>query len=194
MARVTFVKSARKDNPVAKKGESYYWWKPMIGGRGGAKRYSKERPSRSQLTQSDFLGQLYAIEDDAIGKAEGSDDLRGAGESLRELGQEEQGKFDNMPEGLQQGDTGQMIEERAQGCESWADEIDTIADSLDEGLEALETLEGEWADYDNAVAEYDEDSDNDEPEEPSEERPSDDAHNELIAEKVGEANDANPGL
>lgn len=29
MARLHFVKSARKDNPSAevKKGESYYWWK-----------------------------------------------------------------------------------------------------------------------------------------------------------------------
>ena len=43
MPRVHHVKSARKDNPVAKKGESYYWWKFRYGG----KRYSKTpRPGR----------------------------------------------------------------------------------------------------------------------------------------------------
>lgn len=52
MAKVHFVKSAQKDNPVAKKGESYYWWKPMVGGRGGAKRYSKDRPSTPSSEQS----------------------------------------------------------------------------------------------------------------------------------------------
>lgn len=197
MARVTFVKSARKDNPVAKKGESYYWWKPMVGGRGGAKRYSKERPTRSQLTQSDFLGQLYAIEDDQITKASEPQELKDAAEALRELGQEEQGKFDNMPDGLQQGDTGQMIEERAQSCESWADELDTIADAWESELEALKALGEEWDQYDTACSEYEEKSEEeqegeDEPEEPSEERPGDDAETDLAGEKIEEALSASP--
>jgi hypothetical protein len=196
MARVHFVKSARKDNPVAKKGESYYWWKPMIGGRGASKRYSKERPSRSQLTNSEFLSQLYGIEDEQITKATEPQDLRDAAEALRELGQEEQGKFDNMPDGLQQGDTGQMIEERAQNCESWADELDTIADAWDSELEALKALQEEWDAYDTACSEREEqdeaDQDDNEPEEPSEERPGPDAETELASEKVSEAEGASP--
>lgn len=65
MARATFVKKARKDIPGTdiKAGESYYWWKFRFGG----KHYSKTPPRRSQLTQSDFLGQLYAIEDEIQG-------------------------------------------------------------------------------------------------------------------------------
>jgi hypothetical protein len=170
MARVTFVKSARKDNPVAKKGESYYWWKPMVGGRGGAKRYSKERPSRSQLTQSEFLSTLYDIEDGSMSEAQSPEDFRGVAEALRELGQEQQDKYDNMPEGLQQGDTGQMLEERASGCDSWADEIDTAADELESELETLDAAWQAWSDYDEQ-AEQNEGDDADPPEEPDEERP-----------------------
>jgi len=54
MARANFVKKARKDNSVVKKGESYYWWKFAYG----SKQYSKEAPSRSQLTQSGFKMQV----------------------------------------------------------------------------------------------------------------------------------------
>lgn len=162
MAKVHFVKAARKDNPVAKKGESYFWWKPMVGGRGGAKRYSKERPSRSQLTQSDFLSSLYGIEDGDMANAQSPEDFRGVAEALRELGQEQQEKYDNMPEGLQQGDTGQMIEERASGCESWADEIDQRADELETALEAVDAAWQAWDDYDE---------DDPDAEEPDEDRP-----------------------
>lgn len=193
MPRANFVKAARKDNPVAKKGESYWWWKPMVGGRGGAKRYSKERPTRSQLTQSEFLSQLYGIEDEQIGNAKEPSDLRDAAEALRELGQEEQGKYDNMPDGLQQGDTGQMIEERAQNCEAWADDLDQVADEWETKKTEIEELVQAWDDYDTAEAEYDEeDEDADEPEEPGEERPSDDWETELAAEMIEDAQGRSP--
>lgn len=133
MARVHHVKKARKDNPVAKKGESYYWWKPRVNGRGGAIRYSKTYPSRSQTTQSEFLSAAYDIADASIPGCENADGFRAVAEEIRTLGQEQQDKFDNMPEGLQQGDTGQLLEERAYECESWADELDRIADELGDG-------------------------------------------------------------
>lgn len=170
MAKVHFVKAARKDNPVAKKGESYYWWKPMVGGRGGAKRFSKERPSRSQLTQSDFLSSLYWIEDGDMANAQSPEDFRGVAEALRELGSEQREKYDNMPEGLQQGDTGQMLDERASNCESWADEIDQAADELETALEELDAAWQAWSDYDEQ-AEQNEADDAEEPEEPDCERP-----------------------
>ena len=78
MPRVTFVKSARKDNPVAKKGESYYWWKFRYGG----KRYSKTRPRPSQLTQSPYYSQVRSlveqIEDATVTDQEQFEELRDA--------------------------------------------------------------------------------------------------------------------
>lgn len=163
MAKVHFVKAARKDNPVAKKGESYYWWKPMVGGRGGAKRFSKERPKPSQLTQSEFLSRLYE-EQESLDAATDAEGMKAVAEAIRELGEEQQGKYDNMPEGLQQGETGQLLEERAQGCQSWADEIDTAADELETKIGERQTLREAWE-------AFDEDPSGDEPDE---ERPDDD--------------------
>lgn len=57
MARVHHVKKAAADNPVCKKGESYYWWKFRFGG----KHYSLTPPKASQLTQSEYLGTVLGI-------------------------------------------------------------------------------------------------------------------------------------
>jgi len=78
MPRVHHVKKARKDNPAAKKGEPYYWWKFRYGG----KRFSATRPRPSQLTQSKWAMVLEAQE--AVEDAESLDDLRSALESASE--------------------------------------------------------------------------------------------------------------
>ena len=150
MARAVFVAKARKDNPVAKAGESYFWWKFRFGG----KHYSKERPRPSQLTQSEFLGQLYSIQEEMQdAKPEDMDDLRGLVEDwasqLRELGEEQEEKQGNMPDALQDSPTGELLQERAAGMEEMADELESIdleeepgegetkADLLGNAMEAL---------------------------------------------------------
>jgi len=59
MPKVHCVKAARKDYPECgiKKGDTYYWWKFRFGG----KHESKTYPKQSQLTQSEFLSQVYAL-------------------------------------------------------------------------------------------------------------------------------------
>ena len=101
MPRVTHVKSARKDNPVAKKGESYYWWKFRYGG----KHYSLTHPKPSQLTQSAYFGTLYSLQEEVeeAGLAD-VDDWESLVESitsqLQDLGSETQESLDNMPDSL----------------------------------------------------------------------------------------------
>lgn len=196
MAKANFVKAARKDNPVAKKGESYWWWKPMVGGRGGAKRFSKERPRRSQLTQSEFLSSLYDLEDGDMQSVATAEDFTSIAEALRELGQAQQEKLDNMPDGLRDGDTGQMLEERASGCDSWADEIDARGSELESALEAAEAVWEAWQEFDRAEEEYDDnDPEAEEPEEPDEDRPegdSLDAVKEAIADEHRDVFGNNP--
>lgn len=127
MARATFVKKARKDvkGTDIKAGESYYWWKFKRGG----KHFSRTAPRRSQLTQSAFYGAVYDIEDE-VAEAEASEslvDLRDDIVSrLQELGEECQGNLDNMPEGLQQGSTGELLQERIDAMESAASEFEDI--------------------------------------------------------------------
>lgn len=155
MPKVTFVKSARRALPQYNiaVGDSYYHWGTKSGSR-FVKRYSKTRPTRSQLTNSDFLGQLYEIYDAQIPYCETPDDLREAAQALRDLGEEQRGKYDNMPEGLQQGETGQRLEGRADGCGEAADEIDAAADNWETKLTDDELTEEDEAAYNEAVRAY----------------------------------------
>lgn len=122
MPRLHYVKRARKKNPVAEIGESYYWWKFRFG----AKRYSKERPRRSQLTQSGFLSTLWDLEDnlpDEIDEARAQELIQ----ELEDLASECQDSLDNMPYHLQEASTsGQLLQERIDDIEDWTIEIDGI--------------------------------------------------------------------
>lgn len=61
--------------------------------------------------------------------------LEAAKQVVSDLAEEEQEKFDNMPEGLQGGEKGQAIEEAA-------NTLSEISDSLQTALDALEEAEG----------------------------------------------------
>lgn len=144
MPKVTFVAKARKDHPAGgiKKGDSYYWWAFMQGGRGGPKHYSKKPPKASQLTQSEFLGGIADLEDE-IGALSADDGLEQSvadiAARIRELGEEQDSKKSNMPDGLQEGATGELLQERADKCGEIADELENItfdvSDKTDEQTE-----------------------------------------------------------
>jgi hypothetical protein len=133
MARATHVKAARRrysedetgiDGGI-KKGQSYYWWKFKRGG----KRFSLTPPRASQLTQSAFYGTLADLQDriNALEPNESLvDEVPSLSEALQELGEECQSSLDNMPEGLQQGPTGELLQERIDACQGAADELDGI--------------------------------------------------------------------
>ncbi len=166
MPRLNFVKKARKNNPRAgvKAGESYYWWaNRMPGSASGVKRFSKTRPEPWQLLPPGSFGSTVGELEHRLGQlsldeaATGDDATDDAKEAcadslksevaeivgeIRSLGEEQTEKRDNMPEGLQQGDTGQLLEDRAQAMEDWADELEQIdieADNLGDALVELHT-------------------------------------------------------
>lgn len=143
MARAVFVKSARKARPEygIAVGDSYYWWKFRFGGT----HYSKTPPKRSQLTQSPFLSQLYELQDRISDiKAEDRDDLKSQIEEIcseiENLRDECQESLDNMPDQLQESDTGQMLQERVEALDGWKDELENI-DTEDEDRELTELIE-----------------------------------------------------
>lgn len=144
MPRVQHVKSARKDNPVCKKGGSYYWWKFRYGG----KRYSLTYPKASQLTQSAYYSALYDLQEQVENAApENADDFEALRDEIaagvREQGEQCTESRDNMPEGLQDAPTGELLQERADACESAADEIESM------------DVPDEWGDIAEQQAEYD---------------------------------------
>lgn len=152
MARATFVKKARKDIPEhgIKAGESYYWWSFKRGG----KRWSKTPPKRSQLTQSNFYASIYDLEDDVIANATADDGLAGVRDevtaALQDISDQCQESLDNMPEGLQQGSTGEWLQERIDAMDSAISEFDSLEleEPDDDDLEWPEKEEGEAdADY-----------------------------------------------
>jgi hypothetical protein len=134
------------DTLFCKAGTTYYSWGMMVGGR-GVQRKSLTPPRRSQLTNSDFLGQIYDLEDNLdFGSCDSPESLRDArdeiAQQLRDLGQEQQDKFDNMPDGLQQGDTGQLIETRAQSCDDIASAFEDVdLEYEDPGAEEIAEIE-----------------------------------------------------
>jgi hypothetical protein len=116
---------------------------------------SKTYPRPSQLNLG-FAGQIGDIGLD-MGNCSDIEELRGFIDTIRELGEEQGEKFDNMPEGLQQGDTGQLLEERRDGCESWAGEIESACDAYDERVTEIDNMTIEELDLDEETAEDSED-------------------------------------
>lgn len=109
------------------KGESYYWWQFLYG----SKNYSKTAPRRSQLTQSGFLSQLYALEESIEEfTCENKEDFDSFKEEILseidEMKEQRESSLDAMPEQLKQAPTGELLQERIDNLESWHDEIDSI--------------------------------------------------------------------
>lgn len=151
MARVTFVKRARKANRVAGVGESYYWWKPFRSG----KQFSKTYPRSSQLCsgrKSEVMAAQEALSDD-LGAAGTVEEIQAAceacAESFRDLGQEYEESADAMPENFQYTDQTEGMREMAQSLETQADELDNLDFDLPNDWDEEEPEEPSIADYES---------------------------------------------
>lgn len=141
MARVKHRRAA-KDYPgigIAK-GEMYYFCQIKTGPRSSRIIRQKEPIKASQLTSSAFKQAFYAAQEEWEKSAKDADAIRAACEAIREAGEDARNSFDAMPEGLQQGDTGQLLENRADECDRIADELETLAGELDD-LDEPEEME-----------------------------------------------------
>jgi len=127
------VPKDKNDKIYIAKGEPYYWWQFKNGG----KNISKTRPRNSQLTQSTYMSTLYQIMEQ-IEDASPSDvdelvslveDINLQVEDLRDTTQE---SLDNMPEGLQQGSTGELLQERIDALDSAISELEDIDTDFEE--------------------------------------------------------------
>jgi hypothetical protein len=146
MPKVHHVKKSIKEFPGIPKGSEYWWWSFM---RGPTVR-SLTPPRPWQLTRSEFLSQYLHIGDVTVGSLESWDDVRSLVEELETLRYETQDKYDNMPEGLQGGDTGLLLQDRVDGLEEWIGHIEGLIDE-DEEFDA-EAVRGEIADGDPGIS------------------------------------------
>ena len=151
MPRVNRVEHCRKSpGACGKCGEeikikdAYVWWKFRYGGK--CIRCAKPGcvPKPSDLTQSEFYGTLYSIQEagftaDTLEDLESErDDIKG---QLEELRDEQEEKRSNMPESLQESDTGNTLQERYDALEEAVNNLDSVNfnkeddETLDEAIE-----------------------------------------------------------
>lgn len=135
MPKVKHVR-ARKDYPDhgISKGDMYYVAHVKTGQRSSKTLRSLTPLTPSQLTTSPFKSAWYGVQEEWECGDKDEAAMRSAAEAIRELGEEAQSSFDNMPEGLQQAHIGELLENRANEAERIAGELEGLADEL-EGLE-----------------------------------------------------------
>lgn len=89
---------------------------------------------RSETVSSEFAARVYDIQDDL--SIESQDDIDSLVSELEDLESETRDKYDNMPEGLQQGDVGMLLESRADSLSSAVSEIQSL--EYPESIESIE--------------------------------------------------------
>jgi hypothetical protein len=141
MPRVHHVKKARKDNPVAKKGEPYYWWKFRYG----TKHYSKTPPRASQLTQSKWSGVCGAEEDlaDTVKNCNRLEDKDGLVNALDDTISEVQGVADEYQESADNIESAFDYSPTAELCQERADQCEQIISDLEAAKGEIEDAESE---------------------------------------------------
>jgi hypothetical protein len=126
MPKVTLVKCARKAIPSAgiEVGQPYYWWKFRFGG----KHVSKTYPKPSQLTQSEFLQQIYDINDrlEAVDESTAADEVPAIIDELDNIISELEDKLGNMPDSLQQAPTGELLQNRIDAVTEMKDALEGV--------------------------------------------------------------------
>jgi hypothetical protein len=128
---------ARKDYPEfgILKGEEYYNWAFNYG----PKFKSKTPPTRSQLTQSSFLKNLYDIQDGLDKRFKDTtydsfdSDLQELVDDITSLKDECENSLDNIPEQLREAPAGSTLQERIDALEEWISELEGVQiEELDE--------------------------------------------------------------
>lgn len=136
MPRVNRVEKCRKSpgkctrcSKKIKKGDPYLWWKFNFGPKYVRCSASACSPKPSELTRSEFWGRVRDLQAEGFG-GENFEDLKDRTTSvideLNSLADDCEEKFNNMPQSLQDGDTGQLLQERADALREAVSAIEAI--------------------------------------------------------------------
>lgn len=160
MAKVQVIQKSRKEYKCSKCGKvipvGSKYYKGEINFGPTIIRCSDCKLEAWEVTTSDWQLSTGAIinrwEEDYGVSDSTPEELRDAIEGIMD---EQQERLDNMPEGLQEGDVGQLLQERIDACESTMYELDSIdIDSLKS--DALESYIGDDEDGNYDDMDYDE--------------------------------------
>lgn len=172
MPRVHHRKAA-KDYPDAgvNKGDMYYTWKLKTGPASGCTYRQKTRPKPSQLTTSEYLGQVYSFEErsagiDASDVGSAVSELEDIHSDVETLGEETREKFDNMQSetpNFAEGPTAELLESRADACDEMVSVLDTAIDEIRDLQINDDEADSETPAGDERQDDAEEDSDDDTP-------------------------------
>ena len=156
MTRVHHVNKARKspgkcgrcDHRI-KKGFPYKWWKFRRSGKYIRCADPACAPKPKDLTQSEFWSAVFGIQEERFELNTSIEDLESARDNvvgeLENLRDEQEDKRSNMPEGLQEGDTGNLLQERFDALEEAVINLQNVDISYDPPEEVEEQDEAEDA-------------------------------------------------
>lgn len=154
MPKVTQVKKARTDRgPCSKcgceikKGDAYLYW--AFAFRPETRRCAKPecRPKPQDLTQSEFTIAVLNLQEetfdgDTIEDLESAkDDMVSDLEALRDEQEEKKG---NMPEGLQESSTGELLQERYDSLDECINTLEGVDISFEEPQRGKDTTDADW--------------------------------------------------
>jgi Zn-dependent M32 family carboxypeptidase len=149
MPRVFRIEKSRVPHKCGKcgctveKGQPYVYWTKRVGfGRISGVKYtrcSKQEcyPKQSELTSSEFYSAWESIKENVDFSAATTIDemescVSDAVNEISSLRDETQSKLDSMPEGLQQGDTGQLLQQRVEALEEVISNLESADVSFEE--------------------------------------------------------------
>jgi chromosome segregation ATPase len=137
---VIYVKKAQKDNPAVKKGEEYWWVSMMTGPRSSTKRYFSRPPRPSETTTSEYYSTCYEIQErfdstlieDSDTAESVASDLQSASDDLGDLAGELEEKHGSLEEHFPGGSpTMETIQQRMEALETLLSEIDDAVSEIE---------------------------------------------------------------
>ena len=125
--KVHLVKKSRVDNAAVKRGDPYYWWKLPFG----EKTVSATYPARSQLTNSDYLGCVFDLEDQVYEiEVDNAEDfeamLEEVTEVISDIQEQVQANYDNMAPMLHAAPNGRLLAQRLIVIPQVLEELDAL--------------------------------------------------------------------
>lgn len=161
MPRVTSVEKCRHSPGSCgrcgckiKTGESYKWWKFRHSAKSIRCAKPECAPKSSELTQSEFWSAVYSLQENHFSGEDGEALASERDEVVSELEQiadELDDKKSNMPDSLQDSETANLLDERAEACRSVAEMLNSVDvhDGMngDDAETAKEELESALQDF-----------------------------------------------
>lgn len=147
MAAVVKKVRAQKDYPQfgIKRGQEHFTWS-VPGGGVFVKYRSLTAPKKSQLVAPGYQQDFAVLQETAayLGEIHDVSDIQSLVDEITALKDDVEEKYNNMPEQLQGGDTGVLMQDRISDLESWIEELNDIISDAEAITDDMEDCAEQW--------------------------------------------------